>query len=280
MTRSEYGAECAAFGGRACGRSFSTAEAEDFRLNAARAMRRCTVTRGTRDAGLGRMTRRPLAIVPVLFAVTIGAMFGVSCLATQQSQVDGRYARQRDCDGLRDACLGGGRCCSGMSCGFSEECCVNAGEACDHASDCCSGKCKDGTCTQSGPGEACSSESPCKQGLECSPALQFCYVLPGGYCRTSNDCGSNLCSDGTCSCGQGGALCQSGSDCCDGYVCGPYGLCAGNGGAACDSDVDCNDGCCLDGECGSCGEPIGDGCSSDADCGPDATCDPVTGTCL
>ena len=209
------------------------------------------------------------------------SLLALTCCSADggRSTVDERYARQSTCDGLRDACVGGGRCCDGMSCGFNIACCIAAGQECAGGGDCCSGKCKDGLCTLSAPLGACASSAECAAGLECSPTLATCYATTGGYCRTSNDCGSNLCQNGKCECGQGSSLCTSGADCCDGLVC-IGGMCRGNGGAACGSDADCNAGCCVGGACSSCGTPIGGGCTSDSDCGAGASCDPTTGTCL
>lgn len=219
-------------------------------------------------------------LVPALGAVVAMALTCCTAPVGQDASiVDQRYARQPTCDGLRDSCIGGGRCCDGMFCGFDFACCVAAGQVCAHDGDCCSGHCHGGVCALSAPQGACDSDAECAAGLECNLTLATCYAKPGGYCRTSNDCGSNQCSGGQCVCGQGSSLCATDADCCSGFVCVGQ-MCRGNGGAGCGSDADCNAGCCIDGTCSGCGAPIGSGCTSDSDCGPGATCDPTTGTCL
>ncbi|MDQ3037920.1 MAG: hypothetical protein M3Y87_36330, partial [Myxococcota bacterium] len=129
------------------------------------------------------------------------------------------------------------------------------------------------SCTESRtPGEhgaACSAEVPCAGGLLCVSASTF----PGGYCST--DCGSTACgAGGICDREMSPALClavcESDSECRDGYQCW-RGACRARCDvvpSVCGADVTCD----AEGHC------VGGECTVDSECGAGRRCE--AGTCV
>ena len=168
--------------------------------------------------------------------------------------------------------------------------CAANGSFCQHAYDCCTGRCDQGYCLPSGtcaaPGAACNTRTGCCSN-RCEPSnrtgalecAQYC-MANGAPCRDASDCCSFGCNGGTCGgplCSTAGSPCSSDATCCSGH-CGPSG-CAPTMGAclpteeACDQDSGMK--CCSNfcnartGRCdlgaGGCREQSSP-CNSDSDC--------------
>lgn len=153
------------------------------------------------------------------------------CTGWCQLEGDGAYCQTKPKDPTQ-ACVGDGlfctqnrNCCSGLcengSCfaGGGGTSCLSTGSTCLQPDSCCSNLCMD-----DGKGHTWCAEPPQPDGGSCG--------LPGAPCSAPGapdpaDCCFGLCGpDGTCAsggggggggnCGQAGASCRYGSDCCSG----------------------------------------------------------------
>ena len=125
----------------------------------------------------------------------------------------------------------------GDTLGDCQPACRGDGDACDAASDCCSGLCADhGVCA-----------TPCGDD--------------GANCSSAGDCCSGLCDDdGVCiaPCGETASACDGGADCCSDICTDTLQSCADQctlgpelGGFPCSHDLDCceGQGACIFGLC-------------------------------
>lgn len=170
---------------------------------------------------------------------------------------------------------------------------------CENDGQCCN--CYDGHCGDQG-------QVVCNNGL-CtiltpnSDVTQTGLGASGAQCTTSSDCSSNLCINGTCSCGSGngcschtgstcatgictnnicvepciasGGTCSTTTDCCAGYTC-TSGICSNNN-VTCSANSDCTSGICDNNLCQSCGVTGWSGCTYDSQCCTGNNC--VSGIC-
>lgn len=226
---------------------------------------------GTDDAGLddagmddaGMMSGTPLGDQCGLsgdcasgFCYTIGGIGGVC----SNCEVDMDCPAGTTCDyGIGDAyarCVGMGM----------------LGDACTAGSDCGSGFCAGGVCSE------CNVDVDCGDGGACddqtaSTGYFVCLAPFGSPCQNSVECGSGYCNQGqffdTC------AECEQDSDCAAGQTCG---ISIGQLYARCEGSLDIGDACTDDAGCqsGICNTTNGSGvcsdCRTDADCSGGGTC--------
>jgi hypothetical protein len=180
---------------------------------------------------------------------------------------DGVCCRDTDaqCDPTKaNQCCGaynnGGKNFAGEECnGLTKTCCAfNGGVfACTHPSDCCSGVCTSGSCTQ------CTKNSDCTAGSDCCQALidgamsgvceanASCSNSPPGPCSADSDCSTGYCNpSGQCAVCTADSQCGSGQLCCGGS-CTTATCCLDGSGAT--KAVDCCAGLVLvNGVCSNC----------------------------
>jgi hypothetical protein len=167
------------------------------------------------------------------------------------------------CTGNGGACSTGATCCSGncSGTGIGNTCqCVARGSACGRNSDCCSNFCSNGFCgcaapPAQAPTDKCSSADDCCWGT-CSAGTCFCKAA-GDSCLASSECCDqlqcvgNLCTDcltgGNCTTNVGQTQCCTSLK----YTCpGVSALCCGQKGAVCFSGSECCNGSCgVDNRC-------------------------------
>jgi len=192
-------------------------------------------------------------------------------------------------------CFTDADCPSGSVCnaGFCEltMMCLPIGSSCTTEFDCCTGICRQGTCSDKcAPGlTPCTSHSECctffcrDDGL-CQP--DGC-LLDGELCFTDNDCCDGSCVNGICSLGPNcipnGDRCEIDAGCCT-NVCDIVTRtcisCRGVGDSCVRDRECCTDNCRFGGVCGEekCRE-LGDQCEEDAQC-CDGVCDPLRDVCV
>jgi hypothetical protein len=129
--------------------------------------------------------------------------------------------------------------------------CKTVGKPCERKSDCCTGRCKNGTCKCSGFGGRCEDLGHCCGTLTCC----------GGFCLATDSDENN--------CGACGNECPAGEGCDDGRCCTREGNACGETAECCFGGTltTCCDGACIDtfrdgSNCGGCGTacPSGDIC--------------------
>ena len=177
----------------------------------------------------------------------------------------------------------GGVCCAGATCppaGGNDLCiaCRQPEQSCGATSDCCSGTCVAGRCTNatcSPVGGPCGrTGGVCCAGAICPPAggndLCIACRQPEQSCGATSDCCSGTCVAGRCTnatCSPVGGPCgRTGGVCCAGAICPPIGgndLCIAcrQPEQSCSATSDCCSGTCVAGRC------------------TNATCSPVGGPC-
>lgn len=164
---------------------------------------------------------------------------------------------------------------------------VSVGEYCETNAWCLSGHCTDGVCEETECGglqQSCWSTSDCCGALFCAEGGGYvpgscAEPLPdGAACWWHDWCQSGVCTDSVCtseSCGDPGAMCYEGTECCTGLCShdmnNPYipGSCisAQPDGSNCLADAWCTSGTCVDGVCGQKGcWDAGTECWSDSGC--------------
>ena len=110
-----------------------------------------------------------------------------------------------------------GRCTFGLTCvtrGDAKVCLAALGESCAAPTDCVSGRCDQGRCSEVPVQTRCQTAADCDARELCTRREegQFCLFKGGQACRTPLDCASRFCrEDGTCSDEHG--RCKDDRDC-------------------------------------------------------------------
>ena len=170
--------------------------------------------------------------------------------------------------------------------------CQKKGKPCDQDQDCCSKRCKHGTCLCSKAGKGCTNANDCCSSGggagTCSGATETCCRLPGEPCQQTNPC----CVDGSrceapagggpkrCCLRQGESCAFDGGSeaCCNGLICAadtqecevPGAVYCLHVGQACQSDAHC---------CGSSACCSHNCCNSEQFCGAQKCCVMPYGDC-
>lgn len=193
----------------------------------------------------------------------------------------GRACRSdADCGGDRCVSTSGGPQCVRFS--GTMPTCTASSPGCTRDTDCDADEiCSGGTCvprpaTGRELGEACAGDSDCRSGLclagACSQScdwLEPASCPSGFYCNEDpSSCGNGFCVRGAAGPGGLGAPCSADTDCaslyCDGGVCTQP--CIPSGAVGCPSGYTCQVGTLpCRGSCGR-GRALGDACDSNVDC--------------
>lgn len=176
------------------------------------------------------------------------------------------------CKGGGESCADSDECCFPAICNSKGKCedfvtCAFPGAACSTGSQCCSGICAGGSCTNVTP--------------QCSGTGQLCGGAYGGCC-SGLTCTQGRCGSGAAVCKSDGAACTKATDCCtgrcDGGVCGATGSATcKDDGATCAASSACCSGRCVSGKCTAntapppAGPPPAGSCEG-KDCGQAACC--------
>ena len=163
------------------------------------------------------------------------------------------------------------QCCTGNSCVIESDAtsgycgCNTTGCSCIYNYNCQSGVCVEGnsgkwSCSASclADGAACQDSGQCCDGTTCiedSNGSSYCATCGSNnshnpsVCSSNDDCCSNICAGGFCSCDTNGCACSDGSTCQTG-VC-LHGVCnCSSYNATCSSDENCCSKVCSNGKCG------------------------------
>jgi hypothetical protein len=158
-------------------------------------------------------------------------------------------------------CLIGSECCDGSCCFghcYGEELCCSYDNWCDAAGECC----PEGATCCGEQGCVVIEDGDCGCGGECPDGFECC----GGQCCASGFCAGELC----CALGACGGVCLSdeAQECCDGVEYNPdvEGCCSGAvystaRNVCCEGVVPAGS-CCVNEDCGSCGNCVDHRCSS------------------
>lgn len=198
------------------------------------------------------------------------------CVGDDDTDPGESCANDSDCDG--------GKC---NSSGYCVDCLTNAdcgsGQTCSRDQTCSGGKppcTSDAECTNGTRCKISSNPKICVQCLEDSDcarsrlrgsSAKVCRdnvcTNPTGSCSSNSDCGSLVCSNGTCT------GCTSNNQCASGQTCNTSTGSCGSGGQ-CSTAADCGGVACQNGKC--------ENCTNDSQCTTTSgkgVCDPNTGKC-
>ncbi len=184
---------------------------------------------------------------------------------TEKCKSDGECASDACTDGkcsafakAGDPCPSG-KCTFGLTCatrGGAKTCLVAVAGACAAPTDCVSGRCDGGKCTEVAVQTRCTTAADC-DGRELCVSLvegQLCLLKGEQACRTSLDCASKFCrEDGLCSDERG--RCRDNRDCRpEGFFC-KVGVCRRIDGQPCAESAECASGFCTGGADPRCAQP-------------------------
>ena len=152
-----------------------------------------------------------------------------------------------------------GRCTFGLTCvvrGGAKTCLVAVGAACAAPTDCVSGRCDGGKCSEVPVQTRCQTAADCDAREVCVSLVegQFCLLKGEQTCRTPLDCASRFCrEDGLCSDEQG--RCRDNRDCRpQGFFC-KTGVCRKTDGQPCTASAECASGFCTAAAGPTCAQP-------------------------
>ena len=188
---------------------------------------------------------------------------------------------------------------SGGSKGHPIPICYNNGQCCNCIDGKCSNdvSCKSGTCivdgdmiapdiNQSlGSGSTCAINSDCSSNLcingscSCGDTGPGCSCLQNSTCQSGLVCTNNICVE---PCTASGGACTQTTDCCSGYTC-TNNICTNNG-ITCTENHECTSGICnigttsgVQGVCSTCGANGWKGCTEDIQCCTGNSCNVAEG---